>query len=300
MVALVNLERIVCFINGDRGVAVLSSLILAGYKVVAVVTTSQKRVELNPQATNNCVFEQLEVSNVNDPDVISELSLLSPSIFIVAGFSHIFGSALLGVPRFGTLNLHAGRLPQYRGGSPLNWQLINGESQAGISVIQADDGIDTGRILAEDWIPIDPETTILELHKKANILFPKLVLEALACIERGESGCPQLEDLASYWHQRSDADGKISFREMTASQVDLMVRALTRPYPGAWCFYHNKLLRIFSVKIPNFVLRGVPGRLCFIQGRGPYVICSDRAVLLTEYKIESATSESLSHGDYLL
>jgi methionyl-tRNA formyltransferase len=177
--------------------------------------------------------------------------------------------------------------------------LINGESRAGISVIQADVGIDTGRILAEGYVPIGFETTIFDLHQKANTLFPTLVLDALALIERGESGRPQVEDLAKYWHQRSDADGKISFREMAATQVDLMVRALTRPYSGAWCFYENKVLRIFAAESPSFVLKGVPGRLCYIQGAGPYVVCSDKGILLTDYEIEDSKAEKIRHGNYL-
>jgi len=294
------LKNIVIFLNGDRGKAVLKVLIQAGYDVIAVVTP----LNVDPRALQPTIKDSacahLTISNVNDPDSIDQLASLQPSIFIIAGFSSIFSPALLAVPRFGTLNLHAGKLPEYRGGSPLNWQLINGEPRAGISVIQADVGIDTGRVLAEKFIPIDSETTISDLHQKANALFPKVVLDALACIERGESGRPQLEHLARYWHQRSDADGKISFREMTASQADLMVRALTRPYLGAWCFYQNKVLRIFAVKIPSFVLRGVPGRVCFIQGTGPYVVCGDRAILLTDYEIENKKVENIRHGEYLL
>jgi methionyl-tRNA formyltransferase len=272
----------------------------AGYNVLTVVTSPQKNSKFIQQTINDFACDHLEISNVNDPDSINLLASLRPSIFLVAGFSSLFGPALLSVPRFGTLNLHAGKLPHYRGGSPLNWQLINGESRAGISVIQADLGIDTGRVLVEEFITIGSETTILDLHQQANALFPKLVLDALACIERGETGRQQSEASASYWHQRTDADGRISFREMTASKVDLMVRALTRPYPGAWCLYQDKILRIFSAKIPNFVLKGIPGRLCFIQGVGPYVVCLDRAILLSEYEIENGSNERLRHGDYLL
>ena len=293
------MQNIVLFLNGERGIAVLKVVLQAGYDVVAVVTPQNFDPKLIRPITKDGRCAHLAMLNVNDPSSIDRLGSLRPSVFIIAGFSSIFSSTLLSVPRFGTLNLHAGKLPEYRGGSPLNWQLINGESRAGISVIQADEGIDTGRILAEGYVPIGSETTIYDLHQQANTLFPKLVLDALALVERGESGRPQLEDLARYWHQRSDADGKISFREMTTSQADLMVRGLTRPYSGAWCFYQNKVLRIFAAKIPSFVLKGVPGRLCFIQGTGPYVVCSDKAILLTEYEIENSEGEKILHGNYL-
>lgn len=294
-----DLKNIVLFLNGDRGVAVFNALCDAGYNFSAIVTPPN--VTLNP---SNFVPEykyctHLELSNVNNPKSIDILSSFEPSVFIVAGFSSIFGAELLSVPSYGTLNLHAGRLPEYRGGSPLNWQLINGELYAGISVIKADLGIDTGHVLAEALIPITERSTIAELHNKANSLFPKLVMDALCCIRNKDAGRVQTEEYARYWHQRSDADGRLSFQNMTAIQIDRMVRALAKPYQGAWCTYNDKVLRVFSVEVPKFVLMGVPGRVCFIQGVGPYVVCSDSAVLLSEYHIENGGVTKLRHGDHL-
>lgn len=295
-----KLENIVLFLNGTRGLAVLDVLVQLGYDISAIVTPPNiKNLSVAIKRKYN-KLNHLEISDVNDFHAIGHLSSLEPSVFIIAGFSSIFRSDLLAVPKFGTLNLHAGRLPEYRGGSPLNWQMINGELSAGISVIQTNSEIDTGRVLAEALIPIEATTTIADLHQEANILFPKLVINALSQIRNRASGRVQSDINARYWHQRNDADGKLSFQAMTVKQIDLMVRALTRPYPGAWCLYKDKVLRVFAVEVPKFVLMGVPGRICHVQGVGPYVVCADRAVLLCEYQLENGGCPKLHHGDRLL
>lgn len=293
------MRNIVFFLNGERGLSVLKAVLDAGHDVVAAVTPPGLDAGILPRLTEERVGARLELSNVNEPHSVSRLSLLDPSLFIVAGFSSVFRPPLLQVPLFGTLNLHAGRLPEYRGGSPLNWQLINGEKVAGLSVIRADAGIDTGPVLASAVIPIESDTTISDLHRQANALFPGLVLAAIRAVEAGETGATQVEEGAVYWHQRNDRDGRIFFRDMTAEQVDLLVRAVTRPYGGAWCKNQGKVVRIFSTAIPSVVLRGVPGRIVFLQGQGPYVICTDRGVLLTDYSIESDETFELRHGSYL-
>ena len=224
---------------------------------------------------------------------------LIPELFLVAGFSSIFKKDLLNIPIKGTLNLHAGKLPKYRGGSPLNWQLISGENEAGISVLYMDEGIDSGHLLAESIIPIDSKDTISDLHHKANILFPKLVLETLTKFDAGNfEGIPQQEQEASYWHQRNDMDGKLNFHTMTALDGERLVRALTKPYLGAWATYKNKTVRIYSVQIPHIKVKGTPGRICYIQGKGPYVIFKDQGILLNDYTIIDGQDNKLSHGTH--
>jgi methionyl-tRNA formyltransferase len=293
------LTNIVLFFNGDRGVSALKALLRSEHDVVAIVTSPKMSDKLNFEIRTKKKFVHLKIFDVNSPESIDTLKLLKPTLFIIAGFSSIFGPDLLAVPPLGTLNLHAGKLPQYRGGSPLNWQLINGEKNAGISIIQADSGIDTGAILVEAKIPIGTKTNIADLHAHANELFPELLLQALCRLEKGEVGRKQSEGNAQYWHQRNDDDGRVYLREMTANQVDLMIRALSRPYPGAWCLYKNKVLRLFSANVPDIFLRGVPGRVCFIRGIGPYIICFDRGILVNDYSIEGSNDQRLRHGDQL-
>jgi methionyl-tRNA formyltransferase len=237
------------------------------------------------------------VDDVNAPEFIE--SQLGSSLFVVAGFSTIFSPGLLNQPTYGTLNLHAGKLPGYRGGSPLNWQIIQGEPELGLSVIRMDERIDCGNVMAQEIFKISLTDTINNAHERADKIFPVLTIEAINRLEAGDSGTAQDEDKACYWHQRSDADGIIDWQNTTAREVSNFVRAITRPYPGAHTSCNGKKLRIYSVSGDVPVIRGMPGRVLYIQKQGPYVICQDKALLLTDFKCEDDTDFNIPHGAHL-
>jgi methionyl-tRNA formyltransferase len=294
------MDRIVLFLNGARGEAVLEALIGARHGVTAVVTPTAMPSAGSQRTLEDHGAAHLVRKNVNDAAVIAELASFAPDLFVVAGFSTILTEPVFSLPKLGTINLHAGRLPKYRGGSPLNWQLINGEQEIGTSVLQVDAGIDTGAVLAEAAFPLGDRDTIADLHERANTLFPELVLKCVAGLEDGTL-VPRVQDEASaeYWHQRNDLDGHIDFRSSTAVQADRMIRALTRPYRGAWSLYNGTRVRLFAAEFPGISLRGVPGRICYVQGQGPYVVCRDGALLVTNYELEGDSNGRLRHGDRL-
>ena len=283
------------FLNAERGLAVVRSLVDAGHGIDAVHVPPGRLAALAQACSPGLAVEA--VAEVNDPAFVAGLAARRPELLLIAGYSQIFKDPLLAVARLGAINLHGGLLPQYRGGSPLNWQIINGETTAGVSVIRADRGIDTGPVLAEGMVAIGPDDTIGDLHDRANALFPGLVLEALAGLERGERGRLQDEAEAVYWHQRNDDDGRIDWAGMTACQVHDLVRAVTRPYPGAFCWLEGHRLRIFRTSLPPLTVRGVPGRICHLQGLGPLVVCRDRALLVEDYA--GAEGRALRHGQRL-
>lgn len=292
------MERIHVFANGDRGIAVLRALAAAGHGVKSLIVAAGKSNQALSKAASDLGINILTAEDVNNPNFVCRLAGFPPKLFIVSGFSSILQRPLFSLPELGTVNLHAGRLPEYRGGSPLNWQMINGEDEAGISVLKVDDGIDTGDILAEARIPIGDDDTILDLHTRANELFPKLVVDVVERLEAGTiQSQMQNEAQASYWHQRNDVDGGFDPRRMSASEVVRFVRALTRPYPGAWVRCRDHRVRVLAARVPEFVVRGNPGRVLFLQRKGPFLVCADRAVLLCEYAVEGATDERLRHGD---
>lgn len=289
------------FLNGHRGVAVLKSLLVSSEVQVSAVVTPptfmKSSLSFLPRDQN---IQHFVLKDVNGDDSLAQLKAYKPDVFLIAGYSTIFRPPLLAIPSLGVLNLHAGRLPRYRGGSPLNWQIINGESEAGLSVIQVDEGIDTGPVLAQANINIGPRDTILDLHKRANEIFPELVGEAMTKLKSKKSqGHVQTEANAQYWHQRSDVDGHLDFRHMKAIEVDRIIRAITKPYPGAYAYCEEYKVRVFSAKVPQMCVRGMPGRVCFIQGQGPYVVCADQAILLTDYHFETMPDLRLNNGQYL-
>lgn len=285
------MKRVFFFLNGSRGTTVLNAVLEAGHEVAAACAPPGKAKELGLEALREAHgTELIEVENVNDSRFVTELSERDPTLSVVAGFSTIFRGDLINAPKRGTINLHAGRAPAYRGGSPLNWQMINGESMAGISVLRMTEGIDDGPVLASGEFPIGARDTISDMHDRANAMFPGLVLDVLSRMDADDLQ-EQAQDTAQarYWHQRNDGDGRLRFEHMTAQECDRLIRAVGRPYPGAWFHWGECEVRVFAAEVATESdLRGVPGRVCWLQGAGPYVLCRDRAIILTDYSVDGA------------
>lgn len=170
-------------------------------------------------------------------------------VAICAGYPHIIGRSLLDLPKYGFWNCHAGPVPKYRGGSPLNWQIIKGEEHIGITLMQMDEGIDTGPVIATERFERG-DMNINQAHGVVNTLFPKMVMEALDNIDtltlrpQGESD--------DYVKQRNDEDGEIDLARMTAHDIKNFVDALSHPYPGAWiATVDGKKLRIWDVTVTD-------------------------------------------------
>jgi methionyl-tRNA formyltransferase len=293
------MDRIVVFLNGGRGIALVAALHQAGHGIDAVVLPAGRADVLGPDIAAIGV-KVWPVENVNEDAFVQKLRAAAPKLVIVAGFSTILGQAILSVPVHGAINLHAGRLPAYRGGSPLNWQVINGEADIGVSVLRVDEGIDTGDILAVGAFDLGPGADIAEVHEQANALFPKLVLQVLQRFDGGNfAGEMQRPDVDGYWHQRNEADGRLHWDRLSMHEAYNLVRAITRPYPGAFCYLGDQTVRVLAATVPEMRIHGVPGRVCHVQGRGPYVICRDFGILLREYQIEGQPGRRLPHGVHL-
>ena len=219
------------------------------------------------------------------PPVIEE----RPLVGICCGWSKILTAAELSIPIWGWINCHAGQVPGYRGGSPLNWQIINGVSLLGVSVLKMTEGIDDGPVLAEQAFALLPHEDISHAHSKANALFAGMVPKVLERIiageqpERRQPGIPP-----TYWHQRNDSDGEIDWT-WPAERVHNFVRALTRPYPGAWVrvppngddrLYEHRA-RIWKTSLDCPPIMGRPGHIFTLQGKR-YAVCGDRALEILE------------------
>lgn len=291
------MDRIHLFLNAERGLSVLRALTGAGHKVdsVCIPRTAVEKAALQDgvRAAGSAVEV---VDDVNARDFVEAYRARKPRLGVVAGFPTIFKPSVRSTPELGTLNCHAGRLPQYRGGSPLNWQILNGEKEAGVSVIRMDDGIDSGDVMAETLIPIEAGDNIATLHEKANACFATLVVGAVNRLERGEIfGRRQDPAAATYWHQRNDDDGHIDWR-VGARQVHDHVRALTSPYPGAFAYLGDRRVRILKTTLDVPHVRGVPGRVLYLQGEGPLVVCGDRALKLVSWRFDDAGSTRIPAG----
>ncbi len=233
--------------------------------------------------------------NINRSSARGALADLKPDLLVLCGYNQILKSKVISMPGQGAINLHGGKLPQYRGSSVLNWALINGEKEAGVSIIFVDEGIDTGDVIAQKIFPIALDNTIHDLYEKTYEIFPPLLNEVLDQIQnKSVRRIQQDESQACYYHKRHPADGLINWNNMSASQVYDLVRALTRPCPGAFTYYEGKKLILWKASLLNETVRGIPGRICFNRGTSSVVIARDKGLLLDIVQLEGENENTAS------
>ena len=273
--------NIVIFVSGNRGLEVSKKLLKSKrkYEFLIVTTEDLNLVKKIKKFYNDFIYS---CNNVNETKFLKRLKKFNPHLIVVAGFPTIFKKDLLKIPKLGVINLHGGPLPEYRGGSPLNWQIINDEKKIGISIIKMDEGIDTGPVIKSAFFKIYDIDDINSVHKKANFFFNKLILSVIKDIEiSGKIQCTkQSEETAIYWSQRKDFEGRILWKQMYAREVFNLVRALKSPYPGAFTFVDNQKIVITNCTIPKVKIKSTPGKFFYLKSVGHYFMCSDKAVLI--------------------
>jgi len=276
--------RVAVFAKGDRGFACLSALARSEFEisVVAIPSTEKSRpvfAELAKQSAS-------QFAVLDDPNSIQIVSILEKGMVdlaILVGYPSIVRRKFLETPRLGVINLHAGKLPDYRGSSPLNWAIINNEDKISISIIKVDEGVDTGPIFAERAIEISEHMTIDDVHKEANKHFPPLLLQVLRGIKDQSIDCAkQLEADACYYPLRFPNDGLIFWDQKTAREVLNHIRALTRPYPCAYTYHNGKKVFLISAELSKRKVKGVPGRVYRVSEKGLLVSAVDESIWITE------------------
>ena len=236
----------------------------------------------------------------NDESVREHLESLDCDLFVLAAYGKILKQQIIDVPRQMCINLHGGRLPEYRGSSPMNWSLINDESCFGLSIIKVDAGVDTGDVLLDKVFDISETDTICDLHAIANEQFPLMLAEAVEQIANGTFELrKQDEAKAGYYPLRFPDDGLILWDIFTAKQIYNRIRALTEPYPCAFSFYNTKEVKLISAQLCREDFFGEPGRV-YRKHNGKLLVCaSDRCLWITgaEFK-DSGQSLYDSVGRY--
>ena len=282
--------RTVFWGNGNRGVDCLRALNESGRSVEAVVAHPDKSSQWYGSVAAMAEEMGLLVLRPEDPNsdaTVEWLRGLKPDLFVLAGYGKILNQNVIDLPALMCLNLHGGKLPGYRGSSPMNWALINGEQSFTLSVIEVDAGVDTGDILLEKSFDIGIGDTIRDLHSIANDNFPSMLLESLSQIEKGTlEPTPQDKREGSYHPLRFPDDGAVFWDAHTALQVHNRVRALTEPYPCAFTFLKGRRVRLISSELSTVDFFGEPGRVYRKTSRGLLACASDRCLWITDAAFE--------------
>ncbi|MBC3759133.1 methionyl-tRNA formyltransferase [Hyunsoonleella sp. SJ7] len=234
--------RIVFMGTPDFAVATLQTLVEATCNIVGVITAPDRPAgrgrKLNESAVKQYAKEAglhiLQPTNLKSDSFIEELKSLKANLQIVVAF-RMLPKVVWQMPKYGTFNLHASLLPNYRGAAPINWAIINGETKTGVSTFFIDEKIDTGEMILQKEVEIEPTENAGSLHDKLMHLGSKLVLDTVQLIEKGDvTTTPQLEidDLKTAYKLNRD-NCKIDWTNDIDSIYN-QIRGLS-PYPAAWC-----------------------------------------------------------------
>jgi len=236
----------------------LQNLLDHGYSIPAVVTAPDKPRGRGRQFSFTPVKELalkknlqvLQPNSLKDPNFIETLQELKPDLGVVVAF-RILPSEVFQMPRLGTFNLHASLLPKYRGAAPINWAIINGERETGVTTFFLQEKVDTGNIILQERVPINDDDTFGTLYNTLAQVGAQVVLKTVQLIESGSVIVqPQDENLATPAPKIFKNDCRIQWNK-SAQEVHNFIRGLS-PQPTAWTTHKGKVLRIFrSIPVSN-------------------------------------------------
>ncbi len=249
----------------DFASVILEALTGAGHEVVLAVTQPDKpkgrgKAVQFPPVKQTALAHNIEVfqpQRIRRPENVARLAGYSPDIIIVAAFGQILPAQVLELPPYGCVNVHASLLPRYRGSSPVQWAIINGDAKSGVTTMQMDEGIDTGDMLEKSEVILAPDETGGSLFDKLAQAGAKLCLSTIARIENGTiTRTAQNEAEATYVGMITKQMGQIDW-EKPAVETERLIRGLN-PWPGTYTRLGEKTLKIWKAAVvPEAEERGV-------------------------------------------
>lgn len=276
--------RIIFFGKGKRGLVCLQKLQQEKEDILLIICQQNDPfLQSFEEFAKESKIEIFCPGDPNEPSSHNKLESLDTDLFILAGYGMILKESCLSIPKINCINLHGGKLPEYRGSSPMNWALLNGEKKVSISIIEVDSGIDTGNVLAECSKKIVKHTNIAQLHEWANEKFPELLQSVITKIKEGSLVLRKQDDsLACYYPRRFAEDGFILWDQTNCINAHNKIRALTEPYPCAYSYLGKRKIKFLSSRIPKDSFRGEAGRI-YRKSNGSFLIgTKDQALWITE------------------
>jgi methionyl-tRNA formyltransferase len=282
----------------------LQGMIEAGHEVVAVITQPDRPrgrgkkktappVKIAAQALNIPV---LQPENVKAPEFIETLKQLAPEIIVVAAYGRILPPAILNLPEYGCINVHASLLPKYRGAAPLHWSVINGEKETGITIMRMDEGMDTGAIILQEAMPILEGDNVGTVHDRMAALGARLLLKALSLTDKGAlAGTPQTGE-PSYAPMLKAEDEIINW-ERAAVDLYNQIRGMD-PWPGARTTLGGKVLKLWRAEVINEgPVAQLPGQVLATGREGITVATGQGLLLLKDIQLQGA--RRMSAADFI-
>lgn len=295
--------RVVYMGTPDFAVNTLQALIDSEHEVVGVVTQPDKPkgrgkvMQFTPVkelavAHGISVYQPVKVK---DEAFIEQLRNMKPDIIIVAAFGQILPEAILTLPEYGCINVHASLLPKYRGAAPIQWAILNGEQETGVTIMYMEKGLDTGDMISKVVVPIDEKETGDSLHDKLAAAGAGLLIETLPTLLDGTAQRVKQQDAFSCYAKMLTKDmGHMDFCR-PAAELERLIRGMNS-WPSAYTHFHGKTLKIFDAQLVEG--RGECGEIIAVDKKSFTVMCKEGALRVMNLQLEG--KKRMDTGAFLL
>ena len=287
----------------DFAVGTLRSLAEAGHEITLVVSQPDKPkgrghamvptpVKVVAEELGIPVFQPVKIRDAKDI-----LEKTEADVCVVAAFGQIIPASILHMKKYGCINVHASLLPKYRGAAPIQWAVIDGEKESGVTIMQMDEGLDTGDMLAKAIVPLDEKETGGSLFDKLSEAGGRLCVETLAKLEKGEiTPEKQGESPTAYASMLDKKMGNIDWNK-SAVVIERLVRGLN-PWPSAYTHLDGKTLKIWACDVlPQSASKGESGEILEVTKDAIHVQTGDGILVLRE--IQLAGKARMDAGAFL-
>ena len=260
--------KIVFMGTPDFSVNALENIVKAGHDVVGVITQPDKpkgrggKMQYTPvkEKALELGLDVYQPQRVKETEFIEKLKEMNPDAIVVIAFGQILPKAILDMPKYGCINVHASLLPKYRGAAPIQWSVIDGEKETGVTTMYMNEGLDTGDIIDKVVVPIDKKETGGSLFDKLAIEGGKLILKTLIELENGTAvRTPQDDSKSNYAGMINKQLGKIDFNK-SANEIEILIRGLN-PWPSAYTKMDGKTLKIWDADVDDSENDSAPGTI---------------------------------------
>lgn len=290
----------------DFAVPCLDALIKAGHNIAAVFTQPDKpknrghKMQMPPVKEYAVereipVYQPLSLRRGEDGEKSLEiLTEINPDCIVVAAYGQILPKAVLDLPKYGCINIHASLLPRYRGAAPLNRCIMNGEKESGVTIMHMAEGLDTGDMIISEKTEISDDMTASQLHDVLSQMGGKLIVKALSLIEAGTAPrIPQTDENTCYAAMLTKEECRIDFSD-TADNIYNKIRGLSQS-PCAYTFLEGKRLKVYFAKRLDLAANAPAGTVT--AGEGLCVACGKGVLRLTDIQPEGG--KRMSDSDFL-